>query len=139
MVGVVPGEEIREVRARIFEGAKTLRKVRPILEGFEMRFRIRIVVRDVRPERVDLISTTVTDCSIVLQKIPDQFSVRFTTKHVSRRKPADVFCCSQIAGAALRSTRIGTLLSARLPGCPSCPSVPAPQHQTSLFAFRPQV
>ncbi len=35
MFGGVPGEEIREVRARIFERAKACGKVRPIFERFE--------------------------------------------------------------------------------------------------------
>ena len=46
MNGVVPTEEHLAVRASIFDRAEARREVRPILQGFELRFGVRIVVRD---------------------------------------------------------------------------------------------
>ena len=47
MFGVVPGEEIRAVCARVLDGAEAFRKVGTILERLELRLGVRIVVGDV--------------------------------------------------------------------------------------------
>jgi len=49
MHGVVPAEEHLAVRASIFDRAEACREVRPILQGFELRFGVRIVIRDMGP------------------------------------------------------------------------------------------
>src|SRR5450631_514724 len=48
MHGVVPSEEGLTVSPRILDRAEAVREVRAVLEGLELRFGIRIVVRDVR-------------------------------------------------------------------------------------------
>ena len=48
MFDVVPRKEVGQMRPCVFERAEAFRKVRPIFERFELRFRIRIIVRDVR-------------------------------------------------------------------------------------------
>ena len=48
MFGVVPGEEVREMGTGIFECAKAFRKIGAVLERFEVRLGVRIVVRHVR-------------------------------------------------------------------------------------------
>lgn len=46
MLVVVPGEEVLAETARILDRAKSIRIVRPVLHGFEVRFRERVVVAD---------------------------------------------------------------------------------------------
>src|SRR3954451_7145627 len=46
---VVPGEELLAETARILNRAETVRVLRPILHGFEVRFGEGVVVGDVRP------------------------------------------------------------------------------------------
>src|SRR5204863_8707233 len=46
---VVPLEEALAEVARVLEATESIRKLRSILERLELRLRIRIVVRDVRP------------------------------------------------------------------------------------------
>ena len=46
---IVPGKERVRPRARIDQTTETLGIIRSILERFELRFGIRIVVRDMRP------------------------------------------------------------------------------------------
>ena len=48
MFVVVPGKERQAKGTCVLDGAEALRKLGPVLEGFELAFRVRIVVRDVR-------------------------------------------------------------------------------------------
>jgi len=45
VLGVVPAKEIHAVLTRVLEGAEVGGKVRPVFERFELRLRIRIVIR----------------------------------------------------------------------------------------------
>src|SRR5947209_20517938 len=47
VLGVVPGEEVAAEAAHVLERAEALRKVGPVLHGFELRLRERVVVGDV--------------------------------------------------------------------------------------------
>ena len=49
MFPVVPGEESAAKETRVFDEAENLREVGSILEGFELRFRKRVVVARIRP------------------------------------------------------------------------------------------
>ena len=49
MVVVIPGEGVLAETARVLDGTETVRVVRPVLHGFEVRFRKRVVIGDVRP------------------------------------------------------------------------------------------
>src|SRR5216683_7593632 len=49
MNGVVPAEEDLTVGASIFDRTEARREVWPVLQGFELRFGVRIVIRDMRP------------------------------------------------------------------------------------------
>ena len=46
---VVPGEKSLAVCACVLDGAVALRKIRHVLESFELALRVRVVVRDMRP------------------------------------------------------------------------------------------
>src|ERR1019366_6223664 len=46
---VVPREKSLAVCARVLDGAVALRKIRHVLESFEVALRVRIVVRDMGP------------------------------------------------------------------------------------------
>ena len=46
---VVPPEETPAESAAIFDGAETVRELGPVLEGFELGLRVRVVVGTVRP------------------------------------------------------------------------------------------
>ena len=48
MLGVVPTEELLAMRTCIFDRTEARREVRSVLQGFELRFGIWIVIRDVR-------------------------------------------------------------------------------------------
>jgi hypothetical protein len=47
VLGVVPGEEDVAMRPCVLDRAETLREIRSVLERLELRFRERVVVRDV--------------------------------------------------------------------------------------------
>ena len=47
VLGVVPGEELLAEAASVFLGAKSVRELRAVLQGFELAFRKRVVVGDV--------------------------------------------------------------------------------------------
>ena len=46
---VVPREESLAICARVLDGAVALRKIRHVLESFELALRVRVVVRDMGP------------------------------------------------------------------------------------------
>ena len=46
---VVPGEEVLAEAAGILNGTEAVRVTGPVLHGFEVRFRERVVVRNMRP------------------------------------------------------------------------------------------
>ncbi len=46
---VVPGEEPLTERTGVFDGVKACREVGLVLQGLELRFRVRIVIADMRP------------------------------------------------------------------------------------------
>jgi len=46
--GVVPTEEDLAVCTGVLDRTEACREVWPVLQGFELRFRVRIVIRDVR-------------------------------------------------------------------------------------------
>jgi len=48
MLVVVPGEEFTAERSRLFDVVEALREARSILQRLELRFRIRVVVGNVR-------------------------------------------------------------------------------------------
>ena len=48
MLVVIPGEEVLTETAGILDGAETVRVVRPVFHGFEVRFRERVVVGNMR-------------------------------------------------------------------------------------------
>ena len=49
MLGVVPGKEDLAEAAGVLNGAKTIRKLRAVFQGFELTFREGVVVGDMRP------------------------------------------------------------------------------------------
>ena len=49
MVAVVPGEEVDAVAAGVLDAADVSGELRPVLEGLELGFRERIVVRNLGP------------------------------------------------------------------------------------------
>jgi len=49
MFGVVPGKEMLTKGPGVFDAAKPFREFRPVLHCFEMRFRVGIIIADVRP------------------------------------------------------------------------------------------
>ena len=49
MVVIVPSKEIAAGAARVFQRPEALREAGPILQSFEMRLGVRIVIGDVRP------------------------------------------------------------------------------------------
>ena len=49
MLGVVPTKKYLAMRPRVFDRPEACRKVGSVLQGLELRLRIRIVIRDVRP------------------------------------------------------------------------------------------
>ena len=49
MLVVVPGEELARMRSGVLEAPEACGELGPVLEGFELRLRERIVVRDPRP------------------------------------------------------------------------------------------
>jgi hypothetical protein len=46
MLSVVPTEELLAMRTSVFDRTETRREVRSVLQGFKLRFGIRIVIRD---------------------------------------------------------------------------------------------
>ena len=69
MFGVVPPKEVHAVRAGVFERPKARGEIRAILEGLELRFRIRIVVRDggarMRQGHAETASRCATGCETI--------------------------------------------------------------------------
>jgi hypothetical protein len=59
---VVPGEEPLAERPGVFDGVKACRKIGLVLQGLEPRFRVRIVIADMRP------AVTLADTEIGEQK-----------------------------------------------------------------------
>jgi hypothetical protein len=57
--GVVPGKEALAMHTRILDAAEACGEVGAVLHGFEVRFRVRVVVRDVRPTMVVTIASPV--------------------------------------------------------------------------------
>ena len=49
MLMVVPGKERLAKIPRVFDGSETIWKLGPVLEGFELALRVRIIVRDMGP------------------------------------------------------------------------------------------
>jgi hypothetical protein len=49
MNGVVPPEELLAVSTCVLDRPEALREIGLVFQGFELSFRVRIVVRDVRP------------------------------------------------------------------------------------------
>src|SRR5437867_10344753 len=49
MLGVVPGEELTAKRSPILHGSKPVGEAWAVLEGLELRLRVRVVIGDVRP------------------------------------------------------------------------------------------
>jgi hypothetical protein len=48
MLVVVPGKELLAKGACVLDAAEAFRKLRPVLKGFELALRVRVVVRHVR-------------------------------------------------------------------------------------------
>src|ERR1019366_2701816 len=48
MLGVIPEKKSLKKGARVLDGTEFIGKIGPVLEGFELALRVRIVVRDVR-------------------------------------------------------------------------------------------
>src|ERR1700688_1224201 len=49
MLGVVPTKKYLAMRPRVLDRPEACRKVGSVLQGFELRLGIRVVIRDVRP------------------------------------------------------------------------------------------
>ena len=77
---VVPGEEDLTERARLLDGVETCRELRSILQCFELRLGVRIVIADVRPAVA--LGHTEIDRSLAVQPLRAQARIIFQSSRV---------------------------------------------------------